>query len=51
VQSAFFTDFFKILIQLIHDDDWVICFFTDYIKEILAISKIGKDMAILEMVD
>ena len=51
IQSAYFTDFLKILIQLIHDDEWVISFFTGYIKEILAISRISKDIASLETVD
>jgi len=51
IKSAYITDIMKILIQLIHDDEWVIRFFTDYIKEFLIVSRISKDIASLETVD
>ena len=50
-QSAYITDVMKLLIQWVDDDEWAIRFFTDYISEILAVSKISKEIASLETED
>ena len=50
-QNAYITDILKTLIQWINDDEWLICFFTDYIHEMLSVSKMSKEIPSLEKVD